>query len=164
MKIYTQSELARLFKCSESYIAHLKKIKVIKPIVVAKKRGAKNIYSEDDLLSIEKHIRESQEQSGFRGGKYTESKCWTCLKSYNGCSWSRSFIPVPGWVAKKIDIKLTMDVTAYAVKKCPEYEKEEWIKQPDGTVMRKNPVPDEWKDASFGLKQLKQEIERKPFK
>ena len=38
------------------------------------------------------------------------------------------------------------------------------LKQPDGTVMRKNPVPDEWKDASFGIKQLKKEIERKPFK
>ena len=162
MKIYTQAELAKIFKVSESYIAHLRKIKVIKPFIKAKTRGCKNLYTEEDLLSVEKYLREAQQRKGFRGGNYTESKCWTCLKSYNGCSWSRSFIPVPGWNARKVDISLTMNVIAYSVKDCPEYEKEEWVKTRDGMMVRKKPIPDEWKDESVKTEEFKNAIKRKP--
>lgn len=30
-----------------------------------------------------------------------ENPCWTCQKACGGCSWSRSFSPVPGWTAEK---------------------------------------------------------------
>lgn len=45
------------------------------------------------------------------------TKCWQCAKSANGgCSWSKSFTPVKGWVAEK--------KTSYHVKECPEFVRE----------------------------------------
>lgn len=33
------------------------------------------------------------------------TKCWDCEKACGGCSWSRSFEPVPGWTAQKTEVK-----------------------------------------------------------
>lgn len=52
--------------------------------------------------------------------------CWDCKKASNsGCSWSRRFDPVPGWVAKHNPIKVAGKKNAddsYDVFDCPEFE------------------------------------------
>lgn len=165
LKIYTQADLARMFNVSDSQISYLKRIGKIVPVITAKKSGVKHIYNEAAVLSLEKYFAERREIKGYCNSGHKYSKCWSCLKSYNGCSWSREQKPVPGWVAVKVDIKLHGNREAYIVQKCPEYEKEVWILTPYGTLVRKNPVPDEWKvkpDAGFDA--LNEAISKKPFK
>lgn len=60
------------------------------------------------------------------GRTKSNSKCWTCTKFYNGCSWSRDFTPVKGWKADAVTIreKGHEDIESYIVKECPEYEKD----------------------------------------
>ena len=58
--------------------------------------------------------------------------CWRCrnaVPSRNaGCSWSRSFRPVPGWKAKRCKLRMCKAGKAprftfsYDVRKCPEFE------------------------------------------
>ena len=51
-----------------------------------------------------------------------ENPCWTCQKVCGGCSWSRSFSPVPGWTANKTK-KLGQGsyLESYYIRSCPEY-------------------------------------------
>lgn len=49
--------------------------------------------------------------------------CWTCTKACGGCSWSRNFIPVPGWKAEPTHIPSNGDFAdSYRIIECPEYE------------------------------------------
>ena len=50
--------------------------------------------------------------------------CWTCSNCYNGCSWSRHFVPVQGWDAEPI---IKDGDTTYIIKHCPEYKREKQI-------------------------------------
>lgn len=49
-----------------------------------------------------------------------QQPCWNCKKYAGGCSWSRSFKPIPGWDAKKV-IREEGNV-GYDIKYCPEFE------------------------------------------
>lgn len=57
--------------------------------------------------------------------------CWKCRNAVptatSGCSWSRDFVPVPGWVAEKHTTPHANDggtITAYCVDYCPEFQKD----------------------------------------
>ena len=53
-----------------------------------------------------------------------QTLCWSCQNATNGgCSWSRSFTPVEGWVANK--------GIGYNVKSCPEYIQDEPVEKLD---------------------------------
>ena len=62
----------------------------------------------------------------------SEQPCWTCAKAYGGCSWSKNFTPVPGWIAEKrrytekefSDRRKNVDRVTYAIEYCPEFERE----------------------------------------
>lgn len=61
-------------------------------------------------------------------GNLGHTKCWTCAKACKGCSWSRYFIPVPGWnaVETRIDKGDGNEPTpSYHVIDCPEYVNDE---------------------------------------
>ena len=61
------------------------------------------------------------------------SICWNCKNavpgSCYGCSWSRAFKPVKGWVASKtlirseepVDGVLPEPIISYAVRQCPQF-------------------------------------------
>lgn len=59
---------------------------------------------------------------------YTASNfqpCWTCTKACGGCSWSKDFKPVPGWIAEKRYIPSNGELAeTYKIISCPEYIKE----------------------------------------
>lgn len=42
--------------------------------------------------------------------------CFDCQKSLGGCSWSRTFTPVPGWDATKDGAH-----GGYTIRSCPEF-------------------------------------------
>lgn len=48
--------------------------------------------------------------------------CWTCKKACGGCSWSRDFEPIPGWIAEKNTIPYNGEYAdTYKIISCPEY-------------------------------------------
>ena len=47
------------------------------------------------------------------------SICWLCQNYAGKCSWSKSFVPVEGWVAKPV--KVDSPIQSYKVKQCPEF-------------------------------------------
>ena len=54
-----------------------------------------------------------------------EQLCWSCDKCISGCSWSRDFVPVPGWDADadyhtRSDAR---DIKTYKIYDCPEFKK-----------------------------------------
>lgn len=59
--------------------------------------------------------------------QYYGTLCWECANATGGCSWSKKFIPVEGWTAKRTTMTLGYNTgrprkaTSYVVKKCPEY-------------------------------------------
>lgn len=54
-----------------------------------------------------------------------EHLCWHCQNVCCGCSWSRCFKPVNGWIAEQTIIKdSTKDFSSYKVHKCPEFIKD----------------------------------------
>lgn len=58
-----------------------------------------------------------------------ENPCWTCQKACGGCSWSRSFSPVPGWRANKTKKRGQGGtkggcIESYYIRSCPEYDPE----------------------------------------
>lgn len=64
--------------------------------------------------------------------------CWECEKAGGKCSWSRSFIPVPGWNAKPTRVlsytmgngeKVKYYIDSYEIHDCPEFEYMEAIKK-----------------------------------
>lgn len=60
-----------------------------------------------------------------------DSLCWKCKNALKGCSWSKDFIPVPGWKArptviyypKSVNNKIVRGIDkSYHVESCPQYE------------------------------------------
>lgn len=67
--------------------------------------------------------------SDGRGAHNGHQLCWDCANATNGrCSWSRELIPVPGWVARKVNARLyrggEMIDGTYHVIDCPEFERD----------------------------------------
>lgn len=58
-------------------------------------------------------------QEFVRGEQY-DQLCWHCKNATGGCSWSKSFTPVPGWDAKKVTKSY---VDTYDIRDCPLLEK-----------------------------------------
>lgn len=63
--------------------------------------------------------------------------CWFCAKACGGCSWSKSYIPVEGWIAEKTYSDTYIDTTgklcqieSYKILQCPELvdERIEYLK------------------------------------
>ena len=56
---------------------------------------------------------------------YKQTLCWTCQNACGGCSWSKRFIPVEGWDAKRRDVMKGQDHRtpneSYFVISCPQY-------------------------------------------
>lgn len=56
--------------------------------------------------------------TNYRSGQL----CWSCANATGKCSWSQSFIPVEGWVAKP---KITKDpegnINTYKIISCPQF-------------------------------------------
>lgn len=53
--------------------------------------------------------------------------CWGCKRAVCGCSWSKSYIPVPGWNAIKTNIAANNRGVkkyheSYKVIECPLFE------------------------------------------
>ena len=58
--------------------------------------------------------------NGKKNGYKRETICYKCDNAYgNGCSWFRSYTPVPGWEA--IKQKYYENDISYTVIKCPEF-------------------------------------------
>ncbi len=55
-----------------------------------------------------------------------DTLCWSCKRALCGCSWSKYFIPVKGWKAKKTKINCGPQgyTDSYKVIACPEYLKD----------------------------------------
>ena len=57
--------------------------------------------------------------------------CFDCKKACGGCSWSKNFTPVKGWLANKTKIRTYKDnieeryTTSYNILFCPEFEPDE---------------------------------------
>ena len=58
----------------------------------------------------------------------SDTLCWLCAKANCRCSWSRFFIPVDGWEAKKTRVKNGCGddafIESYKVINCPEFEQD----------------------------------------
>ena len=56
-----------------------------------------------------------------------ETLCWDCKNACGGCSWSRTFTPVKGWVAEPTKLKGSHEYSAiidsYKIFECPEFER-----------------------------------------
>lgn len=51
--------------------------------------------------------------------------CWTCQNCYGGCSWSREFKPVNGWIATPSYIASNEEYAdTYKITYCPEYKED----------------------------------------
>lgn len=53
--------------------------------------------------------------------------CWKCKRAVLGCSWSKSYIPVSGWIAVKTKIAANKNGVkkyqeSYKVIECPLFE------------------------------------------
>lgn len=58
-----------------------------------------------------------------------ETLCWTCQHAAgpDRCSWSRAFIPVEGWNARRSDLRCdNRMIESYFVQKCPQYRADTW--------------------------------------
>jgi hypothetical protein len=60
--------------------------------------------------------------------------CWSCENACKKCSWSKNFIPVPGWKAIPTKIfvsehSATPYIDSFDVYECPEFELLESIKR-----------------------------------
>ena len=57
----------------------------------------------------------------------TGQLCWKCQKACGGCSWSKSFIPIPGWTAQRHDVSMWpqgKEAESYRIYACPEFVKD----------------------------------------
>ena len=59
--------------------------------------------------------------------RWNEQPCWDCKNACGGCSWSKNFTPVNGWVVEKVPFKSGLldnsnDYT-YKIFECPEFTK-----------------------------------------
>lgn len=80
----------------------------------------------------EANIEKYAHAANMRIGKYEEIYephrasnvcCLDCKKAYNRCSWSKSYTPIKGWIARKT--MLCTGTTSYKIYFCPEYERGE---------------------------------------
>ena len=70
---------------------------------------------------------QDEEASGEVHISMEQSLCWECGNACtNGCSWSKSLIPVEGWIAN-----VSKDNDSFQVLQCPEYKQDERIKELD---------------------------------
>ena len=54
---------------------------------------------------------------------HSQQLCWNCKKAVCGCSWSRYFKPIEGWLAVPTRIMVGMSgVDSYNIMWCPEFE------------------------------------------
>ena len=65
--------------------------------------------------------------------------CFMCKKACGGCSWSKSFEPVPGWTAEACQLPMasryfTRYIETYHITACPEFEPDERVVDGDGKV------------------------------
>lgn len=89
--------------------------------------GKKN--AEKAIAIAEAAIKKAKENSD----KVHGTICWNCSKATGNCSWSKNFIPIEGWKAKKTILNLGYSAysgkpkkaVSYIVKKCPEFEPDE---------------------------------------
>ncbi len=51
-----------------------------------------------------------------------DTLCWSCATCSPKCSWKRKLIPVEGWEAKPVKLKMQYKIyDSYIVKSCPLY-------------------------------------------
>lgn len=61
---------------------------------------------------------EARENKGDGRGQL----CWMCKMATGGCSWSKSYKPIPGWKAKATIVKDSEgDFSSYRIISCPEF-------------------------------------------
>ena len=57
--------------------------------------------------------------------KWTGSLCWCCRNAYDGCTWSRSGVPVEGWEALPSEqppqTKGGAPLRSFLVLRCPAF-------------------------------------------
>lgn len=56
--------------------------------------------------------------------------CWDCKKACGGCSWSKNFEPVPGWIAEERVLYHRgngekIRTSSYHIRYCPEFERDD---------------------------------------
>lgn len=58
-------------------------------------------------------------------GKEKHTLCWLCKNAGGGCSWSKTFKPVKGWVAEPTILHISKDQTlnSFNVESCPQFKK-----------------------------------------
>lgn len=50
----------------------------------------------------------------------SDQLCWDCAKRTGGCSWSRNFTPVKGWMATPVHkIDAGREANTYSITACP---------------------------------------------
>lgn len=85
--------------------------------------------------TIDDIIYECADKSGMSMHNYLETYrptaeanecCMNCKKACGGCSWSKIYAPVPGWVADPTTVYCGHEHTAsFKIYYCPEYEADE---------------------------------------
>ena len=51
-----------------------------------------------------------------------EQPCWSCKNATGGCSWSKCFKPVCGWVAEAVETKDEEgNIRTYRIRSCPQF-------------------------------------------
>ena len=80
----------------------------------------KRFYSKSTLVN---HCSKTcQEIAKEERRNKREQLCCRCQNACGGCSWSRKFVPVDGWVANPTIIKDSEgDITSYRIISCPEF-------------------------------------------
>lgn len=55
-----------------------------------------------------------------------QQPCWTCQNACSGCSWSREFKPIKGWIAIPTVLAChDTEKTSYKIVYCPQYKAED---------------------------------------
>lgn len=75
-------------------------------------------------LMQKKRRKENINKSFYNLHNTKGQPCWECKKYSGGCSWSRSFTPIKGWIAEQVERKESGKVIGigYKIKYCPEFE------------------------------------------
>ena len=62
--------------------------------------------------------------AGKKGEFNVANICFDCRKALGGCSWSRDFIPVPGWTAEPAVLKCggSESTQTYRITACPLFD------------------------------------------
>lgn len=67
--------------------------------------------------------------------------CWKCKKATGGCSWSRAFKPVNGWIALPTEVMVGHDkgaqsIPSFDVYACPEFDLLDRLKEEQNGIQR----------------------------